>query len=128
MTSAKSGQTFETSSERNDFGTTPGSPKKPENIEKFDLFLDPSKEEERQQQVEDSITAYDEKFGSLDMDKSYEAMFELLWYSQMPCIDIKGITSEQRDELSFVKRCYWKNRPISCNAIFQKRPTDRGMC
>ena len=62
------------------------------------------------------------------MEKSYEPMFELLWYSQMPCIDIKGITSEQKDELSFVKRCYWKNQPISCNAIFQKRPTDRGMC
>ena len=55
-------------------------------------------------------------------------MFELLWYSQLPCLDVKGITSEERDELSFIKRCYWKNRPISCNAIFQKRPTDRGMC
>lgn len=46
----------------------------------------------------------------------------------MPCIDVKGITSSVKDELSFIKRCYWKNEPISCAAIFQKRPTDRGMC
>ena len=104
------------------------STKKPENIEKFDLFLDPNKDEERRKQVVESIKAYDQKFGSMDMNESYEPMFELLWYSQMPCIDIEGITSEQRDELSFIKRCYWKNQPISCNAIFQKRPTDRGMC
>ena len=62
------------------------------------------------------------------MEKSYQPMFELLWYSQMPCIDVVGVTSKEKDEVSFIKRCYWKNKPISCNAIFQKRPTDRGMC
>ena len=128
VTSSNGQHEWETTSESLSFETTTLLSKKPENIEKFDLFLDPEKDEERLKQVKESITAYDEKFGSLDMEKSYEPMFELLWYSQMPCIDIKGITSEQRDELSFIKRCYWKNRPISCNAIFQKRPTDRGMC
>ena len=103
-------------------------PDKPQNIEKLDLFLDPTKENDRRKQENESFTAYDEKFGSLDLEKSYESMFELLWYSQMPCIDVDGITSEERDEVSFIKRCYWKNQPISCNAIFQKRPTDRGMC
>ena len=52
----------------------------------------------------------------------------MLWYSQMPCFDIKGLTSQLKDELSFLKRCYWKETQISCNQIFQKRPTEKGMC
>ena len=71
---------------------------------------------------------YNEDFGALDMDKSYVALFELLWYSQMPCFDIKGLTSKAKDELSFLKKCFWKEKPISCNAIFNQRPTDQGMC
>ena len=62
------------------------------------------------------------------MDKSYEALFELLWYSQMPCFDVKGLTSDAKDEISFLKRCFWKNNPINCSAIFQQRPTNQGMC
>ena len=94
----------------------------------MDLILDPVKEAERKAQLEKSMKAYDEKFGALDMEKSYKPLFELLWFSQMPCVDVNGITSTEKDETSFIKRCYWKNIPISCNAIFQKRPTDRGMC
>ena len=55
-------------------------------------------------------------------------MFELLWYSQMPCFDVKGLTSEAKNEISFLKRCYWKERRVNCTAIFQQRPTDQGMC
>ena len=71
---------------------------------------------------------YEEKFGSIDMEKSYKSLFELLWYSQMPCFDVKGLTSKAKDELSFLKKCFWKEKPISCNAIFNQRPTDEGMC
>ena len=62
------------------------------------------------------------------MDKKYEAYFELLWYGQLPCTDVKGLTSGFKDELSFLKKCYWKGLEISCNSIFQKQPTDKGMC
>ena len=55
-------------------------------------------------------------------------MFELLWYSQMPCFDVKGLTSIAKDEVSFLKKCFWKENPISCSAIFNLRPTDQGMC
>ena len=71
---------------------------------------------------------YDEEFGSIDMEKSYKSLFELLWYSQMPCFDVRGLTSRAKDELSFLKKCFWKEKPISCNAIFNQRPTDEGMC
>ena len=102
--------------------------KRPENIKNIDISLDPTKVEEREQKKKQSIQNYEESFGSLDTDGSYVALFELLWYSQMPCFDVKGLTSTSKDELSFLKRCYWKQKRINCNAIFQQRPTDRGMC
>ena len=46
----------------------------------------------------------------------------------MPCFDVKNLTSQAKDEMSFLKKCFWKDNPISCNAIFTQRPTDQGMC
>jgi len=101
---------------------------KPLNIQRLDTSLDPTKEDERKNQIEVAVRSYNERFGSFDIEKSYQPLFELLWYSQMPCTDVKGLTSEVKDELSFIKKCYWKKKEIDCNAVFQKRPTDRGMC
>ena len=101
---------------------------RPENIQNLDVSLDPTKAIERQIRTNESIQRYEKEFGSLDVEKSYTAMFELLWYSQMPCFDVKGLTSKAKDELSFLKRCFWKNKQISCNAIFNQRPTDQGIC
>ena len=94
----------------------------------FDTSLDPNREDERKKMIQEAFEKYKENFGRLDYDRVYDKMFELLWYSQLPCNDVKDFTSESKDELSFIKRCFWKEKPISCNAIFQMRPTDRGMC
>ena len=85
-------------------------------------------EEERKTQMKKAIDSYEERFGKLDLEKSYMPLFEVLWYSDVPCTDIKGITSGFKDELSFIKKCYWKKKEINCSAVFQKRPTNRGMC
>ena len=98
------------------------------NIQQLDISLDPSKEEIRQAQIQAKKESYQDRFGRLDLVKSYKPLFELLWYSQMPCFDVRGLTSEVKDENSFLKRCYWKGTQINCNAIFQKRPTNKGMC
>ena len=98
------------------------------NLQKLDLALDPNKNAERESQTNEGIRKYDEKFGAIDFERSYMPLFELLWYGQLPCTDVKGITSTMKDELAFIKKCYWKERSVNCNAIFQKRPTDRGMC
>ena len=29
----------------------------------------------------------------IDLDKSYPSLFELLWYSQLPCFDVLNVTS-----------------------------------
>ena len=101
---------------------------KPLNIQKLDMSLDPDRTEDREKREKEAFDEYQENFGSLNYEKSYHSLFELLWYGQLPCVDIKGITSEVQDELSFIKRCYWKSSPVSCNSIFQKRPTEQGMC
>jgi hypothetical protein len=105
---------------------TPNS-NKPVNIQSLEITLDPEKEEEREYQKKTAFEKFDERFGDLDMEKSYGKLFELLWYNQLPCFDVPGITSKEKDEI-FLKRCYWKNEKMNCNEIFQKRPTDRGMC
>ena len=101
---------------------------KPLNLQKLDFSLDPSKNEERMKKIKEAMHAYSERYGSFEINKAYQSMFNLIWYSQLPCTDVLGITSSFNDELSFIKRCYWRKTQISCNAIFQKRPTDAGMC
>ena len=101
---------------------------KPINIQRLETSLDPSKEQERKDKIKQAMREYYQRFGHLDFEKVYQPMFDLLWYTQLPCSDVKGWTSDVKDELSFIKRCYWKESPIACSAVFRKQPTDRGMC
>lgn len=67
-------------------------------------------------------------FHGIDMEKSFKSLFELLWYTQLPCFDVRGITSENAGERSLLKQCRWKSKEVKCSAIFKMFPTDRGMC
>ena len=100
----------------------------PENIKKLEVSIDPTKVEERLVKKRKAVQDYEENFGSLDFEKSYSSLFELLWYGQLPCTDVRGITSEIKNEMAFIKRCYWKGQKLSCNSIFRKQPTEQGMC
>ena len=55
--------------------------------------LDPGMKGERMEKIEEAIKEYDTDFGLMDMETAYPALFELLWYSQLPCVDVKGIDS-----------------------------------
>jgi hypothetical protein len=59
---------------------------------------------------------------------SFRAIFSNLWYSTLPCFDVKGVTSDKSGDIGVLKSCQWKGKPISCSAIFTTFPTDRGMC
>ena len=55
----------------------------------------------------------------------YEDLFEIMWYSQLPCFDVAGITSSSvADEAAMVKRCYWKGQRVNCAAIFKLVPQE----
>ena len=85
-------------------------------------------ESEREEKELNAREAYSRNFGNLLFNESYKNFFELLWYSQLPCFDIENITSTAKDEISLVKRCFWKGIPMNCSSLFVMRPTDRGMC
>ena len=103
-------------------------PTVPIGIQTLNMMLDPEKSSERLRKTETSKNRYYNDFGKMDMVKSYDKLLELLWYTRLPCFDVKGLTSEKVDELSFIKRCYWRGKMIQCSKIFVTRPTDRGMC
>ena len=97
-------------------------------IESLNMMLDPSKTRAREKKVEVAQSEYNNHYGALDFAQSYKKLFELLWYSRLPCFDVKGRTSKQKDEMSVIKRCYWRGRMVDCASIFVTRSTDRGMC
>ena len=106
---------------RKDAVTTPG-------IKALNLMLDPAKRTERNETIEATKDDWNKKFGNLNFVKAYEKLFELLWYSRLPCFDVRNVTSYERDEMSVIKRCYWRSQLVDCASIFVTRSTDRGMC
>ena len=100
----------------------------PPGIKALNLIFDPTKSEIRTQKINQVKAQYDYDFGQMDIEKSYEKLFELLWYTRLPCFDVKGITSKQKDEMSVIKRCYWRSQMVDCASVFVTRSTDRGMC
>ena len=90
--------------------------------------MDPSKTHERSDAKVLEKEKYDKNFGGMDMVASYQNLFEVLWYSQLPCFDVKNITSNSPGEASIIKKCYWKGKEMNCPSIFKTLPTDRGMC
>ena len=96
--------------------------------EKLNLMFDPNKQTEREGRTQEAKKEYEENFGRADLQKAYDSLFEILWYSQLPCYDVKDVTSNSPDQMSIIKKCYWKEKAISCPAIFRTLPTDRGMC
>ena len=71
---------------------------------------------------------YRESFKKMDLEKSYPALFEILWYTQLPCFDIENVTSVYRDQYGMLKGCFWKGVEMPCSQIFDMFPTDQGMC
>ena len=103
-------------------------PALPMSIQRLNLLLDPNKAEEREKKAKEARESYDDNFGKMDLNTTYPSVFQLLWYSQLPCFDVKDVTSNWPDQMSIIKSCSWKGKKISCTSIFQMLPTDRGMC
>ena len=97
-------------------------------IQTLNMMLDPNKSSERAKTANDATEKYHSNFGQLDISQSYGNLFHLLWYSKLPCFDVKDVTSKEKDEMSVIKRCIWKGEDINCASVFVTRPTDRGMC
>ena len=97
-------------------------------VPKLNLLFDPKENSSKEQLIKNKTQAYKNNFGALDVEKAYISLFEVLWYSQLPCVDVKDFTSSTKDQMSVIKRCFWQGMEVNCSSIFQKRPTERGIC
>ena len=77
----------------------------PEKAEQYQNSVERTKQDIRWRRslsltVRYSITLYlcRSIYDKIDLDKSYEYLFELLWYSQIPCFDILNITTKLDQE------------------------------
>ena len=82
----------------------------------------------REEQAGLTRANYVSNFLIMDLKKSFPALFEILWYTQIPCFDIIGVTSAKLGEFGLLKSCFWKGQKMPCSMIFQTFPTDKGMC
>ena len=94
----------------------------------MNLLLNPDKKDDRKENEEKAKKKYDDTFGKMNLQASYRSLFMIMWYSQLPCFDVKNITSTAAGETSIIKKCFWKETEMDCPTIFRTMPTDRGMC
>ena len=66
--------------------------------EKLELTFNPARKAEHLQDMEAQRQEAREMYENMDFEKGYRGIFEMLWYSQMPCFDIKDVTSSKNDE------------------------------
>ena len=91
-------------------------------------MIDPAKASQRNQITRAAIENWHKRFDNLNISQAYEKLFELLWYSRLPCFDVMDVTSQEKDEMSLIKRCYWRSQLIDCASVFTTHLTDRGVC
>ena len=75
---------------------------------KLDKFLNPELETVFNDTIEKLTLKHQKAFKDLDLERSYEGLFQLLWHSTSPCFDIQNWTSTYRDQKSSIKQCMWK--------------------
>ena len=99
----------------------------PEEITLDNVFVT-SKRLEIQEKAKQASLAYQTSFQFMDLKKSYPSLFEILWYTQLPCFDVEGVTSDEENQYGLLKGCFWKDMKVPCSRIFKTFPTNQGMC
>ena len=64
----------------------------------------------------------------MNMEESFPSLFEILWYTQLPCFDVENVTSDYKDQYGMLKGCFWKGLEVPCSKVFDTFLTDQGMC
>ena len=109
-----------------------GVEKKPENerpVERstielaFDPLLKPIADIIKKQ----SLAETRQMFQRLNNTVARQNLFEILWYTQLPCFDVRDTTSIKYQQYSMFKSCYWMGSKLPCSEIFKTVSTDVGM-
>ena len=94
----------------------------------MELSFNPTMVSERQRMAKQAEQNVKDNFNSMDLENSYHSLFEVLWYTQLPCFDVRGITSNRQYDYGLLKLCIWKGFRVPCSKIFKTSPTEQGMC
>ena len=94
----------------------------------LDSVFIPARRQELDQNAARSRASFLENFRRMNLEKSYKSLFEILWYTQLPCFDVQDVTSKLKGQFALLKSCFWKGVDVPCSKIFTTFPTDRGMC
>ncbi len=92
-----------------------------------DVFVK-TKRIKRENEAQKARAAFAANFRKMDLKKSYPSLFEILWYTQLPCFDVENVTSNANGDYGMLKACFWKGLQMPCSKIFTTFPTDQGMC
>ena len=57
-------------------------------------------------------------FANMDMENSYKSLFELLWNSQLPCFDVRNVTSKNNHEYGKLKQTCFRE-PFFTHYVFR---------
>ena len=93
----------------------------------FSILLNQDLKLKYQQAIAYKKAAIMDMIKRINMNDAHQSILKSLWYSSIPCFDIRNI-SEKKDDMSLLRYCEWKGVPISCSAIFTTFPTDNGLC
>ena len=94
----------------------------------LEMIFHPSKKGEQGALLQKAIREYEENFRGMDMQSSYHSLFELLWYTQIPCFGSGDNNTNAQHKTGMIKSCSWKGVRMPCSKLFRASPTDRGMC
>ena len=92
------------------------------NMPAIDEYLNPKKAEFHSNVIEKKKQQFQYYFKNTDLRKLYPNLFKILWSSSLPCFSGNGKNQ------SLIKECKVGNKKIDCSKIFQKVPSDSGMC
>ena len=92
------------------------------NLPAIDIFLNPSREEEKEKVIKKKKDIAKTYFEESDMETLYPELFHLLWESTLPCFK-----DGNKDEHMLLS-CELLGVKVNCSDIFTKVPTDVGMC
>ena len=51
----------------------------------LELIFNPAKSGDREELMKEAKKEYQDNFSGMDIKSSYDALFEILWYTQVPC-------------------------------------------
>ena len=88
----------------------------------IDIYLNPDKFEGLKKIVAFKKQELKDYFNPSNMKTLYPNLFKVLWFGSLPC------SPEEGNERFMIRECKVGNEKMNCSEIFQKIPTDSGMC